>query len=218
VPNIKRRIRDMQIPQKLQMHREEEEWLKLRKLADIFVGLMEHRILFLGANSVDEHGRPMVTDIDANVLIGRLLFMEAEDSKKDISLYINSPGGSVPAMLALYDALQFIKPDVSTICVGQAVSAGALLLAAGAKGKRFALPNARIMIHQPSGGAIGTALDVDIEARELMKTRRRANEILAKHTGQPIEKIEKDTARNFWMSAEEAKKYGIIDEVLTTRK
>jgi ATP-dependent Clp protease protease subunit len=201
-----------------QLRREEEEWLKLRKLADIFVGLMEHRILFLGAHSVDEHGRPTVTDIDANILIGRLLFMEAEDPRKDINLYINSPGGAIAGMLALYDTIQFIKPDVSTICVGQAASAGALLLAAGAKGKRYSLPNSRVMIHQPAGGAVGTALDVDIEAKELMKMRKIVSEILAKHTGQSREKIEKDTTRNFWMSAQEAKEYGIVDEVITTRK
>lgn len=203
---------------KPEMRREEEEWLKLRKLADIFVGLMEHRILFLGANSVDEHGRPTVTDIDANILIGRFLFMEAEDPDKDIKLYINTPGGAIAGMLALYDTMQFLKSAVSTICVGQAVSAGALLLAAGSKGKRFALPNARIMIHQPTGGAVGRALDVEIEAKELMKIRGRANAILAKHTGQPIEKIERDTARDFWMSAEEAKDYGIIDEVIKIRE
>jgi ATP-dependent Clp protease protease subunit len=205
-------------PKILQTHREYDEYMKLRKLADIFVGLMEHRILFLGASSVDTSGRALVTDIDANVLVGRLLFMEAEDPGKDISLYINTPGGSVVGMLALYDAIQFVKPDISTICVGQAASAGALLLASGAKGKRYALPNARVMIHQPMGGAVGTAVDVDIEAKELMKTRKRLNEILAKHTGQPIERIEKDTARNFWMSAEEAKEYGIVDEVITARK
>lgn len=208
----------MVMPKTLQTKREYDEYMKLRKLADIFVGLMEHRILFLGASSVDRNGRALVTDIDANVLVGRFLFMEAEDPGKDISLYINTPGGSVVGMLALYDAIQFVKPDVSTICVGQAASAGALLLAAGAKGKRYALPNARIMIHQPMGGAIGTAVDVNIEAKELMKTRKRLDEILAEHTGQPVSKIEKDTARNFWMSAQEAKEYGIVDEVIETRK
>jgi ATP-dependent Clp protease protease subunit len=194
----------------------QERW-KLEELANILVGLMKHRILFLGASSVDQQGRSIVTDIDANRLLGRLLYLEAEDPTKDIALYINSPGGSVTGMLALYDTIQYIKPDVSTICAGQAVSAGALLLAAGKKGKRFILPNAKVMIHQPSGGASGTALDVDIEAKELMRTRQRLNEILAKHTGQPLEKIEKDTARNFWMDGAEAKAYGIIDKVLTAR-
>lgn len=197
--------------------RELKERWKLEELANIFVGLMKHRILFLGASSIDQEGRSIVTDIDANRLIGRLLYLEAEDPTKDIALYINSPGGSVTGMLALYDTIQCIKPDIATICVGQAVSAGALLLAAGRKGKRSALFNAKIMIHQPSGGAVGTAMDVDIEAKELMRTRRRLNEILAKHTGQSIEKVEKDTARNFWMSAEEAKAYGIIDKVISTR-
>ena len=144
--------------------------------------------------------------------------MESEDAKKDIYLYVNSPGGSVTATLAIYDTMQYVKPDISTICVGQAASGGALLLAAGAKGKRLALPHTRVLIHQPMGGAEGQATDIDIQAREIMRLRQELNEIFAKHTGQPLEKIRKDTDRDFFMSTEQAKKYGIIDEIIVHRK
>lgn len=153
----------------------------------------------------------------ANLVIAQLLFLEAEDPDKDVYLYINSPGGSVTAGLAIYDTMQYIKCDVSTICVGQAASMAAVLLAAGTKGKRYALPNARIMIHQPLGGAEGPAKDVEIITRELLRIKDLLNRILSKHTGQPIEKIEKDTDRDFFMSAEEAKEYGIVDKVVSSR-
>jgi ATP-dependent Clp protease, protease subunit len=144
-----------------------------------------------------------------------LLFLEAEDPEKDINLYVNSPGGSVTAGLGIYDTMQYVKPPINTICLGQAASMGALLLAAGTKGKRFALPNARVMIHQPMGGYQGQATEIDIHAREILKIRERLNEILAKHTGQPLEKIANDTERDYFMSGEEAKRYGLIDEVIT---
>jgi ATP-dependent Clp protease protease subunit len=171
---------------------------------DIYSRLLKDRIVFLGAP---------IDDVIANLVIAQMLFLEAEDSEKDIFLYINSPGGSVTAGLAIYDTMQFIKPDVVTTCVGLAASMGAVLLAAGAKGKRAALPNARIMIHQPWGGAQGQASDIEIQAREILKTKEGLNKILAKHTGQPLERIEKDTDRNFWMSPVEAKDYGLIDDV-----
>jgi ATP-dependent Clp protease protease subunit len=171
---------------------------------DIYSRLLKDRIVFLGSP---------VDDVIANLVIAQMLFLEAEDPEKDIFLYINSPGGSVTAGLAIYDTMQFIKPDVVTTCVGLAASMGAVLLCAGAKGKRAALPNARIMIHQPWGGAQGQASDIEIQAREILKTKEGLNRILAKHTGQPLERIEKDTDRNFWMSPEEAKAYGLIDEV-----
>jgi ATP-dependent Clp protease protease subunit len=151
------------------------------------------------------------------LIVAQLLFLEAEDPEKDIYLYINSPGGVVTAGLAIYDTMQYIKPDVVTICLGQAASMGAVLLAAGAPGKRFALPHARIMIHQPLGGFQGQAADIEIHAKEILRLKKILNEILSKHTGQPIEKIEKDTDRDFFMSAEEAKEYGLIDKVLTKR-
>jgi ATP-dependent Clp protease protease subunit len=151
----------------------------------------------------------------ANLIIAQLLFLEAEDPEKDINLYINSPGGSVTAGLGIYDTMQYIKPAINTICLGQAASMGALLLTAGTKGKRFALPNARLLIHQPMGGFQGQATEIDIHAREILKMRERLNEILAKHTGQPLEKIALDTERDYFMSGEEAKKYGLIDEVIT---
>ncbi|RLB41851.1 MAG: ATP-dependent Clp endopeptidase proteolytic subunit ClpP [Deltaproteobacteria bacterium] len=176
---------------------------------DIYSRLLKDRIIFMGEQ---------VHDGMANTIIAQMLFLESEDPDKDINLYINSPGGSVTAGLAIYDTMQYIKPDVATICMGQTTSMAALLLAAGAKGKRYALPHARIMIHQPLGGAQGQATDIDIHAREILKIRDLLNEILAKHTGQDIEKIRQDTERDFFMSAYEAKEYGIIDKVITSRE
>ena len=178
------------------------------RVYDIYSRLLKDRIVFLGNQVVD--------DI-ANVVIAQLLFLEAEDPEKDIYLYINSPGGSVSAGLAIYDTMQYIKPDVSTICIGMAASMGALLLAGGAQGKRFSLPNSRILIHQPSGGAQGQATDIEIEAKEIIRIKDILNDIMAKHTGQPLKKIEKDTDRDFWMSPEEAKQYGIIDTIIEKR-
>jgi len=159
-----------------------------------------------------------VLDGVANTIIAQMLFLESEDPDKDINLYMNSPGGSVTAGLAIYDTMQYIKPDVATICMGQSTSMAALLLAAGAKGKRYALPHARIMIHQPLGGAQGQATDIDIHAREILKIRDTLNHILAKHTGQSIERVINDTERDFFMSSEEAKEYGIVDKIITTRE
>ena len=175
---------------------------------DIYSRLLKDRIIMLGT-PIDDHV--------ANLIVAQLLFLEAEDPEKDIYLYINSPGGVVTAGLAIYDTMQYIKPDVVTICLGQAASMGAVLLAAGARGKRFALPHARIMIHQPLGGFQGQATDIEIHAKEILRLKKILNEILSKHTGQPIEKIEKDTDRDFFMSAKEAKEYGLIDKVLTKR-
>jgi ATP-dependent Clp protease protease subunit len=158
-----------------------------------------------------------IDDAVANVIVAQLLFLEAENPEKDISLYINSPGGIVTSGMAIYDTMQFIKPDVSTICVGQAASMGAVLLAAGAKGKRYALPNSRVMIHQPLGGAQGQAADIDIQAREILSMRQRLNEILSRHTGQPIDTIARDTDRDNFKSAEAAQAYGLIDQVLERR-
>ena len=172
---------------------------------DIYSRLLKERIIFLGGP---------IDDGVANIIVAQLLFLQSEDSKKDIMLYINSPGGSVTAALAMLDTMNHIKPDVSTTVIGIAASAGALLLSAGAKGKRFALPNAEIMIHQPSGGAEGRASDIEITAKQILKTRELLNKILAKNTGQPMEKIERDVERDFFMTAEEGKKYGIIDKVL----
>lgn len=172
---------------------------------DIYSRLLKDRIIILGGP---------VDDNVANVIIAQLLFLEAEDPDKDINLYINSPGGVVTAGLAIYDTMQHIKPDVSTICLGQAASMGALLLAAGAKGKRYALPYARIMIHQPHGGAQGQATDIEIQAREILRMREIGNEILVRHTGQPLEKIQQDMDRDFFMSSQQAKEYGLIDTVL----
>lgn len=173
---------------------------------DIYSRLLKERIVFLG----DE-----VNDVTASLVVAQLLFLEAEDPDKDIYLYINSPGGSITSGFAIYDTMQYIKPDVSTICVGMAASMGAFLLAAGAKGKRFALPNSEIMIHQPLGGAQGQATDIAIHAERIIKTKKRLNEILSERTGQPLEKIEKDTERDNFMSADEAKAYGLIDNVIT---
>ncbi|RLE14248.1 ATP-dependent Clp endopeptidase proteolytic subunit ClpP [Candidatus Aerophobetes bacterium] len=176
---------------------------------DIYSRLLKDRIIFIGAP---------IDDAVANTVIAQMLFLEVQDPRKDIHLYINSPGGLVTAGLAIYDTMQYVKPDVSTICMGQAASAAALLLAAGTKGKRFALPNANILIHQPMGGARGQATDIGIQARQILRIKDRINDILVKHTGQPKEKIERDTDRDFYMTAEEAKKYGIIDEVIERRK
>lgn len=176
---------------------------------DIYSRLLKDRIIFVGT---------AITDEVANLLIAQMLFLEADDPDKEISVYINSPGGVVTAGLALYDTIQYIKPDISCICMGQAASMAALLLTAGEKNKRFALPNARIMIHQPLGGVEGQATDIGIQAKEIMRMKARMNELLSRHTGQPIEKIEKDTDRDYFMTAQEAKEYGIIDEVIEKRK
>ena len=175
---------------------------------DIYSRLLKERIIFL-VGPVEEHM--------ANLVVAQLLFLEAENPDKDISLYINSPGGVITAGMAIYDTMQFIKPDVSTICMGQAASMGAFLLTAGTKGKRFALPNSRVMIHQPLGGFQGQATDIDIHAREVLKLRDQLNALMAKHTGQPKERIEQDTDRDNFFSAEEAMEYGLIDEVIAKR-
>jgi len=175
---------------------------------DIFSRLLRERVIFL-TGQVEDHM--------ANLIVAQLLFLEAENPDKDIHLYINSPGGSVSAGLAIFDTMNFIKPEVSTICMGGAYSMGSFLLAAGEKGKRYALANSRVMIHQPSGGAQGQATDIEINAREILKTRARLNEILAERTGQPVEKIEKDVERDYWLDAKEAKEYGLVDEVLERR-
>ncbi|MDD3861488.1 MAG: ATP-dependent Clp endopeptidase proteolytic subunit ClpP [Candidatus Gracilibacteria bacterium] len=176
---------------------------------DIYSRLLKDRIIFLG------------TAIDgnvANLIIAQLLFLENENPNKDIIMYVNSPGGHVTAGLAIYDTMQYIKPDVSTVCIGMAASMGAVLLAGGAKGKRFSLPNAEVMIHQPLGGTEGQASDIRIHAEHIIKTKDRLNGILAKHTGQPLDRIEKDTDRDFFMSADEAKKYGLVDNIIKDRK
>jgi ATP-dependent Clp protease, protease subunit len=175
---------------------------------DIYSRLLKDRIIFIGSP---------IDDTVANLIIAQLLFLEAEDPEKDIQFYINSPGGSVTSGMAIYDTIQYIKSDVVTICMGMAASLGALLLASGAKGKRFALPNSRIMIHQPLGGVQGQATDIDIHAKEILLIREKLNGILASHTGQSVERIAKDTDRNFWMSSDEAKEYGIIDDIMKTR-
>jgi ATP-dependent Clp protease protease subunit len=184
-----------------------EQSPKGERAYDIYSRLLKDRIIFVGT-PIDDHV--------ANTIIAQLLFLEAEDPNKDAYMYINSPGGVVTSGLALYDTMQYIKTPISTICIGQAASFGALLLAAGSKGKRYALPNARIMIHQPLGGAQGQATDVEIQTKEIMRIKTLLNEILARHTGQPLAKIEKDSDRDFYMSAEEAVKYGLIDEVINT--
>jgi ATP-dependent Clp protease protease subunit len=179
------------------------------RVYDIYSRLLKDRIVFIGS-PIDDHV--------ANLVIAQLLFLEAEEPDKDIYLYINSPGGLVSSGLAIYDTMQYIRPDIQTICIGMAASMAAVLLAAGTKGKRFALPHSRIMIHQPMGGVQGQAVDIEIHAKEIMKLREILNEVLSKHTGQPLEKINRDTDRNFFMSPEEAKEYGIIDEVIMSRK
>lgn len=176
---------------------------------DIYSRLLKERIIFLGEE---------VSDVSASVIVAQLLFLESEDPDKDIHLYINSPGGSVTAGMAIYDTMNFIKCDVSTICIGMAASMGAFLLSGGAKGKRFALPNAEVMIHQPSGGARGQATDIKIVADNIIKTKKKLNEILAANTGKPLEIIEVDTERDNYMSAEEAKNYGLIDSIITNRQ
>ena len=176
---------------------------------DIYSRLLKDRIIFLGS---------AVSDEVANLIIAQMLFLDSEDPDKDINFYINSPGGLVTSGLAIYDTMQYIKPDVSTLCLGQASSMGALLLAAGARGKRFSLPHSRILIHQPLGAFQGQATDVEIQAKEILRMREKLNEILANHTGQPLEKIQRDTDRDFFMSGEEAKKYGIIDKVIVERE
>lgn len=175
---------------------------------DIYSRLLKERVVFLVGP---------VNDATANLIVAQLLFLESENPDKDISLYINSPGGSVSAGLAVYDTMQFIKPDVSTLCTGLAASMGAFLLAAGAKGKRYTLPNSRVMIHQPSGGAQGQATDIEIQAREILYLRERLNGLLSKHTGKPVEDIARDTERDNFMSADDAQKYGIVDKVLSKR-
>jgi len=185
-----------------QTHRGERGW-------DIFSRLLKDRIVFLGT--------PINDDI-ANVVIAQLLFLESEEPEKDIMVYINSPGGHVTAGLAIYDTMQYVRCDVATICMGQAASMGAFLLAAGTKGKRYALPHSRVMIHQPLAGFQGQATDIDIHAREILKTRDTLNELLGKHTSQPVTKIKEDTERDYFMSADQAKEYGLVDEVITQKK
>ncbi len=175
---------------------------------DIYSRLLKERIIFLGT---------AIDDTIANLVTAQLLFLEAEEPDRDIAMYVNSPGGTVTAGLAIYDTMQYIKPDVSTICIGQAASMGALLLTAGAKGKRYALPNSRILIHQPLGGVQGQASDIDIQAREILRMREELNEILARHSGQPVKRIEKDTDRDNFMTAEQAKDYGLLDDVIVAR-
>lgn len=176
---------------------------------DIYSRLLKDRIVFIGT---------VVDDVISNLVIAQMLFLQMEDPDKDINVYINSPGGSVTSGLAIYDTIQFVKPAVATYCIGQASSMGALLLAAGTKGKRFALPHARIMIHQPWGGVQGAATDISIQAKEILRLKDKLNQIISSHTGQSLEKVEKDTDRDYFMSADEAKEYGIVDEVITGKK
>lgn len=176
---------------------------------DIYSRLLKERIIII-STPIDDH--------IASLIVAQLIFLAAEDPEKDISLYINSPGGVVTSGMAIYDTMQHVKPDIATICIGQAASMGAFLLAAGAKGKRSILPNARVMIHQPLGGAQGQATDIDIMTKEILKTRAKLNELLSFHTGQPLEKIEQDTDRNYFMSAQDAKDYGIVDEIIFPRR
>lgn len=186
-----------------------EQTGRYERAYDIYSRLLKDRIVFLGMP---------IDDQVANLVIAQLLYLEAENPKKDIYLYINSPGGYITSGLAIYDTIQYIRPDVNTICIGMAASMAAVLLAAGTKGKRYALPHSRIMIHQPFGGVQGQAIDIKIHAEEIMRMREMLNEVLAKHTGQPKEKIEKDTDRNYFMSPQEALSYGLVDEIITSRK
>jgi len=179
------------------------------RVYDIFSRLLEERIIFLAGT---------ITDSVANLVIAQILFLASKDAKKDIKLYVNSPGGSVTAGLAIYDTMQYVSCDISTICIGMAASMGATLLAAGEKGKRFALPNSEILLHQVAGGIKGQAADIEIEAKQILKIKGKLNQILVEHTGQPIKKVEKDTDRDFYLSAEEALKYGIIDQVIKGKK
>ena len=186
-----------------------EQTARGERAYDIYSRLLKDRIVFIGTP---------IDDNVANLIIAQILFLQSEDPKKDINVYINTPGGSVTSGLAIYDTMQFVKPDIATYCVGQAASMGALLLAAGTKGKRFALPHARIMIHQPWGGVQGAAEDIHIQAKEILRLRDKINELIAKHTNQPLEKVRKDNDRDYFMSAEESKEYGIIDEVIYPNK
>ena len=186
-----------------------EQTGRTERVYDIYSRLLKDRIIFIGT---------AINDNIANVVIAQLLFLQTEDPEKDIHIYINSPGGAVSAGLAIYDTMQYIKPDISTYCIGQAASMGALLLCAGTKGKRYALPHSRVMIHQPMGGFYGQATDVEIHAKEILKIKETLNNIMAGHTGQPFEKIQTDTERDFFMSGEDAKNYGIVDEVISSVK
>jgi len=186
-----------------------EQTGRVERSYDIYSRLLKDRIIFIGEE---------ITDTLANLVVAQLLFLESEDPEKDISLYINSPGGVVTAGLAIYDTMQYIKPDVSTICVGQAASMAAVLLAGGKKGKRYCLPNARIMIHQPLGGAQGQATDIEIQTKEILRIKKMLNEILSSHTGKPIQTIAKDTDRDFFMGPQEALEYGLIDKILSKRE
>jgi len=182
---------------------------RVERAYDIYSRLLKDRIIFIGTP---------IDDNVANIIIAQLLFLQMEDPDKDINIYVNSPGGHVTSGLAIYDTMQFVKPDVNTYCIGQAASMGALLLAGGTKGKRYALPNARIMIHQPWGGAQGTAADIGIQAKEILRIKERLNKLLSNHTGQPYEQVEKDTDRDYFMPADEALKYGLVDQVIDTLK
>jgi ATP-dependent Clp protease protease subunit len=186
-----------------------EQTTRGERAYDIYSRLLKDRIIFIGS---------AIDDTLANLIIAQMLFLQTEDPARDINLYINSPGGYVTSGLAIYDTIQFVKPDVSTYCIGQAASMAALLMAAGKKGKRFALPHARVMIHQPWGGTQGAAADISIQATEILKLRDKINELLAKHTGQSIERVQKDTDRDYYMSASESKSYGIVDDVIVTTK
>lgn len=186
-----------------------EQTARGERAYDIYSRLLTERIIFLGTP---------IDDNIANLVIAQMLHLESEDPEKDINLYINSPGGVITSALAIYDTMQYTKPEISTICIGQAASAGAVLLCAGTKGKRFALPNSRVVIHQPHGGVTGQAVDIDIQAREILRTRTLLDEIIAKHTKQTLERIQQDTDRDFIMTADEAKEYGVVDEVVAHRK